>query len=75
MTNKYSHKYIGLPHRCFFSSLNKVFQCLLIDGENAGEDSLREAERFVISNQQFQGFLDRHSSVKCLVPESNEKVC
>ncbi|XP_051238392.1 radical S-adenosyl methionine domain-containing protein 2 [Dicentrarchus labrax] len=52
----------------------KVFQCLLIDGENAGETALREAERFVISDQQFQEFLERHSSVSCLVPESNEKM-
>lgn len=52
----------------------KVFQCLVIDGENAGESALREAERFVISDQQFQEFLDRHSSVSCLVPESNEKM-
>ncbi|XP_022602111.1 radical S-adenosyl methionine domain-containing protein 2-like [Seriola dumerili] len=52
----------------------KVFQCLLIDGENAGEVALREAERFVISDQQFQEFLDTHSSVSCLVPESNEKM-
>lgn len=47
---------------------------MLIDGENAGEEALREAERFVISELQFQDFLDRHSSVACLVPESNEKV-
>ncbi|MEQ2163674.1 Radical S-adenosyl methionine domain-containing protein 2 [Goodea atripinnis] len=52
----------------------KVFQCLLIDGENAGETALREAEKFVISDLQFQEFLDRHSAVSCLVPESNEKV-
>ncbi|XP_003962537.1 S-adenosylmethionine-dependent nucleotide dehydratase RSAD2 [Takifugu rubripes] len=52
----------------------KVFQCLLIDGENAGEEALREAERFVIRDLQFQDFLERHSSVTCLVPESNEKM-
>ncbi|CDQ88277.1 unnamed protein product [Oncorhynchus mykiss] len=52
----------------------KVFQCLLINGENAGENSLREAERFVISDQQFQDFLDRHSTISCLVPESNQKM-
>lgn len=47
---------------------------MLIDGENAGEEALREAERFVISDLEFQEFLERHSSVGCLVPESNEKV-
>uniref|UniRef100_A0A8C7VVE4 Radical S-adenosyl methionine domain containing 2 n=1 Tax=Oncorhynchus mykiss TaxID=8022 RepID=A0A8C7VVE4_ONCMY len=47
----------------------KVFQCLLIDGEN----SLREAERFLISDQHFQVFLERHSSISCLVPEANQK--
>uniref|UniRef100_A0A1A8BH90 S-adenosylmethionine-dependent nucleotide dehydratase RSAD2 n=1 Tax=Nothobranchius kadleci TaxID=1051664 RepID=A0A1A8BH90_NOTKA len=52
----------------------KVFQCLLIDGENAGEDALREAGKFVISDEQFQEFLERHGGVSCLVPESNEKM-
>ncbi|XP_036398484.1 radical S-adenosyl methionine domain-containing protein 2 [Megalops cyprinoides] len=52
----------------------KVFQCLVIEGENAGENALREAERFVISDQQFRDFLDRHSDIGCLVPESNQKM-
>ncbi|XP_056152034.1 S-adenosylmethionine-dependent nucleotide dehydratase RSAD2 [Lampris incognitus] len=52
----------------------KVFQCLLIDGENAGEDALREAERFVISDKLFHTFLGRHSGISCLVPESNQKM-
>ncbi|GAA6108718.1 radical S-adenosyl methionine domain-containing protein 2 [Tachysurus ichikawai] len=52
----------------------KVFQCLLIEGENSGENSLREAEKFVITEQEFQDFLDRHQSIKCLVPESNQKM-
>ncbi|TSN67114.1 Radical S-adenosyl methionine domain-containing protein 2 [Bagarius yarrelli] len=52
----------------------KVFQCLLIEGENTGENSLREAEKFVITDQEFQDFLDRHQSIKCLVPESNQKM-
>uniref|UniRef100_A0A452T9P3 S-adenosylmethionine-dependent nucleotide dehydratase RSAD2 n=1 Tax=Ursus maritimus TaxID=29073 RepID=A0A452T9P3_URSMA len=37
----------------------KVFQCLLIEGENSGD---------------FEGFLDRHKEVSCLVPESNQKM-
>ncbi|KAG7328212.1 hypothetical protein KOW79_008156 [Hemibagrus wyckioides] len=52
----------------------KVFQCLLIEGENTGENSLREAEKFLITDQEFQDFLDRHQSIKCLVPESNQKM-
>lgn len=52
----------------------QVFQCLIIEGENAGEDALRQAERFVISDEEFERFLDRHKEVSCLVPESNQKV-
>ncbi|XP_009940366.2 S-adenosylmethionine-dependent nucleotide dehydratase RSAD2 [Opisthocomus hoazin] len=52
----------------------KVFQCLLIEGENTGEDALREAEKFVISDEDFELFLDRHKDVSCLVPESNQKM-
>lgn len=50
----------------------QVFQCLLIDGENAGEESLRNAESFVITDDDFQNFLQCHSHVTCLVPESNQ---
>lgn len=50
----------------------KVFQCLLIGGENCGPDAIRNAEKFVISNEEFQSFIGRHSNVKCLVPESND---
>ncbi|KAK3603595.1 hypothetical protein CHS0354_017312 [Potamilus streckersoni] len=50
----------------------KVFQCLLIDGENAGEDAIRNAESFLLTDEEFQAFLDRHKHVKCLVPESNK---
>ncbi|KAJ8978486.1 hypothetical protein NQ317_002073 [Molorchus minor] len=52
----------------------KVFQCLLIDGENAGPNALRNAERFYISEDVFNKFLDRHKEVKSLVPESNTKM-
>lgn len=52
----------------------KVFQCLIIEGENSGPDALREAERFVISDEEFEGFLDHHKEVSCLVPESNQKM-
>jgi len=51
-----------------------VFQCLLIDGENAGEDAIRNAQSFVISGEEFEEFLETHKTVNSLVPESNEKV-
>ncbi|CAG2202418.1 RSAD2 [Mytilus edulis] len=52
----------------------KVFQCLLIGGENAGSEALRHAESFVVSDDDFKNFLTRHSPVSCLVPESNDFV-
>ncbi|XP_063170254.1 S-adenosylmethionine-dependent nucleotide dehydratase RSAD2 [Candoia aspera] len=52
----------------------KVFQCLLIEGENTGEEALREAERFIISDEDFEQFLHRHKDLSCLVPESNQKM-
>lgn len=53
----------------------KVFQCLLIDGENAGENAIRKAETFVISEKQFQAFLARHERCsKVLVPEDNSSM-
>lgn len=52
----------------------KVFQCLLIDGENAGPDALRNAEIFYIDNETFEKFLKMHEELDCLVPESNVKM-
>lgn len=52
----------------------KVFQCLLLEGENAGPDALRNAERFYINDQTFNNFIERHKSVTSLVPESNVKM-
>ncbi|KAN0116472.1 hypothetical protein V8E52_005853 [Russula decolorans] len=52
----------------------KVFQVLLLDGENTGKDtgSIRDARELVITDEQFQAFLDRHKDQPSLVPESNE---
>ncbi|XP_030051014.1 S-adenosylmethionine-dependent nucleotide dehydratase RSAD2 [Microcaecilia unicolor] len=52
----------------------KVFQCLIIEGENSGEEALRQAERFIISDEEFNLFLERHKGISCLVPESNQKM-
>lgn len=61
-------------HKANTTLVFQVFQCLIIEGENSGEDALREAEPFVISDEEFEAFLDRHKNVPCLVPESNQKV-
>jgi len=50
----------------------KVFQCLDIEDENKGPDSLRDVASFLITDDQWNSFLRRHSEVKVLVPESNE---
>lgn len=54
----------------------KVFQCLLIKGENCGDidpvKKMRDATDQVVSKEQFEHFLDTHKHIKCLVPESNE---
>lgn len=49
----------------------KCFQVLLVDTENAGPDAIRNAERFLITDQKFEAFCERHSRQSCLVPESN----
>jgi radical S-adenosyl methionine domain-containing protein 2 len=45
-----------------------------LDGENTGKDtgSIRDARELVITDEQFQAFLDRHKDQPSLVPESNE---
>jgi len=50
----------------------KCFQVLLLKGENSGNDDLRDAHRFLITDDQFQSFLLRHKQQKCIVPENNE---
>jgi len=50
----------------------KVFQCLLLADENSGEDTIRDARTFLISDEQFKYFTDTHSQNSCLVAESND---
>ncbi|EGO03598.1 hypothetical protein SERLA73DRAFT_119288 [Serpula lacrymans var. lacrymans S7.3] len=54
----------------------KVFQVLLLDSENTGQEtgSLRDARKLVIKDEQFKAFLDRHKDQKCLVPEDNQSM-
>ncbi|XP_062609440.1 S-adenosylmethionine-dependent nucleotide dehydratase RSAD2-like [Saccostrea cucullata] len=52
----------------------KVFQCLLIGGENVGENAIRNAQALVVTSQEFQAFCERHKNISSLVPESNEQM-
>jgi radical S-adenosyl methionine domain-containing protein 2 len=50
----------------------KVFQCLIVTGENDNEKRKRDARSFLVSDEQWKAFCDRHKLLKCFVPESNE---
>ncbi|TKW59467.1 Radical S-adenosyl methionine domain-containing protein 2 [Colletotrichum tanaceti] len=50
----------------------KVFQCLLVEGENEDETRVRDARKFLISEEQWQTFCGRHKHLPCYVPEDNE---
>jgi len=52
----------------------KVFQCLAIEGENYGPNALRQVQSYIISDKQFQDFIEHHKNVPQLVQESNEKM-
>ena len=49
----------------------KCFQVLVIEEENGGDDTLRDAREFQISDEEFQAFCDRHKDNECFVPEGN----
>lgn len=49
----------------------KVFQVLMVVGENDSDKTLRDVRGFMISDKQFDSFCNRHARQKCLVPEPN----
>jgi len=50
----------------------KVFQVLRLEGENSGNNpTKRDITPFLIDQEQFARFLDRHRQQECLVPEDN----
>ncbi|TDZ62047.1 Radical S-adenosyl methionine domain-containing protein 2 [Colletotrichum trifolii] len=50
----------------------KVFQCLIVEGENEDETRKRDARSFLISEEQWQTFCERHKHLPCYVPEDNQ---
>jgi radical S-adenosyl methionine domain-containing protein 2 len=50
----------------------KVFQVLLVDGENESEERKRDARSMMVTDAQFETFCLRHRGVEGFTPESNE---
>jgi radical S-adenosyl methionine domain-containing protein 2 len=50
----------------------KVFQVLMVRGENEDSSKLRDVTKFQISKEEFQQFVERHKEIKCMIPESND---
>jgi len=50
----------------------KCFQVFIVPEENGGSDTLRDATEFMITNEQFKLFCDKHKHNKCFVPEGND---
>ncbi|PSN66451.1 radical SAM enzyme [Corynespora cassiicola Philippines] len=52
----------------------KVFQCLIVAGENDSEERKRDARHFLVTDEQWKHFCDRHRHLKCYVPEDNSSM-
>ena len=50
----------------------KAFQCLIVTGENDNEKRKRDARNFLVTEEQWKVFCDRHKHLECFVPESNK---
>ncbi|KAF2873273.1 hypothetical protein BDV95DRAFT_440525, partial [Massariosphaeria phaeospora] len=49
----------------------KVFQMLLVEGENENANRIRDARELVVTDEQFEAFCAKHKAVKGFTPESN----
>ncbi|CAA9963431.1 hypothetical protein CFE70_006857 [Pyrenophora teres f. teres 0-1] len=52
----------------------KVFQCLIVAGENESKERLRDARDFLVTDEQWRTFCDRHKHLPCYVPEDNNSM-
>lgn len=50
----------------------KVFQVLVVVGENESDERKRDATKFIVTDAQFEDFCSRHKHLKCMVPEPNQ---
>lgn len=50
----------------------KAFQCLILEGENAGGiNDINDARELQVSSDQFDDFIQRHEGQRALIPEPN----
>ena len=52
----------------------KVFQCLIVAGENDNPDRKRDATRFLVIEEQWTTFCNLHKHLECYVPEDNNSM-
>ncbi|KAK6513061.1 hypothetical protein TWF506_009224 [Arthrobotrys conoides] len=50
----------------------KVFQCLIVAGENDDETRKTDARKFLVTEEQWQTFCRRHKHLESYVPEDNK---
>ena len=50
----------------------KCFQVLIVPEENGSERTLRDARRFVINDEEWRLFCDKHKRQESFVPEGND---
>ncbi|KAF2257217.1 radical SAM enzyme, partial [Trematosphaeria pertusa] len=50
----------------------KVFQVLVVEGENESEQRMRDARKMLVTDEQFGSFCKRHEGVRGFTPESND---
>ncbi|KAH8722379.1 hypothetical protein GQ44DRAFT_775059 [Phaeosphaeriaceae sp. PMI808] len=49
----------------------KCFQVLIVAGENDSDKTLRDGRKFLITDEEYQSFCQRHDKQSSIVPESN----
>jgi radical S-adenosyl methionine domain-containing protein 2 len=49
----------------------KVFQVLVVKGQNDGDQRKRDATKFIVTDEQYQEFCRKHEHLKCMIPEPN----
>ncbi|KAL7272862.1 hypothetical protein RUND412_004309 [Rhizina undulata] len=70
--NRFNHEEDMNPHIAKLSPFRwKCFQVLIVQGENSSAETLRDASKFVITDEEYQKFCERHQKQKSFVPEPN----